>query len=240
MASFRISGKVPQLWNPVTGEIQDASNYREENGQIYIPLHFAPDGSIFVIFKGDSSIKKATGKNKVDISFTDVQPTNLLELNGKWELHFDPNWGGPEKVDADELKSWTLFADPGIRYYSGAVQYLKKFNLSAKDIKSGKLMLDLGNVKDMASIRINGHQSQVMWCEPFSFDITSYVREGLNELEVEVVNLWANRLIGDGKLPEDKRITKTNVIKFNAPDAEKYLRESGLLGPVEIKVTHFR
>lgn len=240
MASFRVTGKVPQLWNPITAEIREIPDYREENGRIFLPLHFAPEGSIFVIFKSGSSPKKTAAKNGGAISFTDGQPARVIELKGKWELYFNPKWGGPEKLEIDELKSWTQFSDSGIRYYSGTARYLKTFDLSAKDIKGRKLMLDLGNVKDMASIKINGHQCQVMWCEPFSFDITSFVREGLNELEVEVVNMWANRLIGDGKLPETQRLTKTNVIKFNAPDAEKYLRESGLLGPVVIKISYLR
>ncbi len=239
MASFRVNGKVPQIWDPVTGEMKEVSSYREENGQIYIPLHFASEGSIFVIFKSGRLPEKAA-KNGEEGSFTEEPPTRLMELNGQWELHFDPKWGAPEKVEIDGLKSWTEFADQGIRYYSGAAHYFKKFNLSAKDIKGQKLMLDLGNVQEMASIKINGYQSQVMWCAPFRFDISNWVRSGTNELEVEVVNLWVNRLIGDGKLPAEKRLTKTNIIKFNAPDAEKYLRESGLLGPVEIKVSHLR
>ena len=95
-------------------------------------------------------------------------------------------------------------------------------------------MLDLGNVQEMASVIINGHQMAVKWCAPYLFDITPFAKQGTNELQVEVVNLWPNRLIGDSKLPEDKRLTKTNINKFNSPDAEKYLRISGLLGPVKI------
>ena len=97
-------------------------------------------------------------------------------------------------------------------------------------------MLDLGNVQEMASVKINGHQLQVIWSAPFQFDITPFVKTGTNELEVEVVNMWPNRLIGDSKLPEDKRFTKTNINKFNGADADSYLRESGLLGPVKIQV----
>lgn len=75
---------------------------------------------------------------------------------------------------------------------------------------------------------------QVFWSAPFRFDITPFVKSGTNELAVEVVNMWVNRLIGDGKLPVERRLTKTNINKFDAPDAEKYLRVSGLLGPVKL------
>jgi len=113
---------------------------------------------------------------------------------------------------------------------------LKSFPLIARDINGKLLVLDLGNVQEIASVKINGHQLQVMWSAPFHFDITPFVKAGTNELEVEVVNMWPNRLIGDGKLPESKRLTKTNINKFNGPDADNFLRESGLLGPVKIRM----
>jgi len=152
------------------------------------------------------------------------------------DLHFDPKWGAPEKVEINELKSWIKFDEPGIKYYSGTAIYVKSFSLTQKDIKGRLLILDLGNVKEMASVKINGHQMQVMWSAPFRFDITPFVKAGTNELEVEVVNMWPNRLIGDSKLPENQRLTKTNINKFNGPDADNYLRESGLLGPVRISI----
>jgi len=96
-------------------------------------------------------------------------------------------------------------------------------------------VLDLGNVLEMASITVNGHTMPVRWCAPFRFDITPYVHAGDNRLEVEVVNLWPNRLIGDSRLPAAQRRTQTNIKKFEQPGSEKYLRESGLLGPVTLQ-----
>src|SRR5690606_38371475 len=98
----------------------------------------------------------------------------------------------------------------------------------------------LGNVFDMASVAINGNKMPVKWSAPFCFDITGYIKPGNNQLEVEVVNLWPNRLIGDGKLPPEKRLTKTNVTKFEGADAERSLRVSGLLGPVGINYIYER
>jgi len=279
--SFRVNGKVPQLWDPKTGEMKELLTYREENGQTIVPLHLEPEGSVFVVFKDAPAQNHVTaiqkdeknwfpgnqfetreltcievykqGEKKVaiihepgnynltwsdgkkEVVHAEKSPAETI-LSGKWDLHFDPKWGAPEKLEINELKSWIKFDEPGIKYYSGTGTYLKSFPLTAKDIKGKLLMLDLGNVQEMASVKINGHQMQVMWSAPFQFDITPFVKTGTNELEVEVVNMWPNRLIGDSKLPEDKRLTKTNINKFNGPDADNYLRESGLLGPVKIRM----
>jgi len=279
--TFRVSGKIPELWDPKTGVLKEILTYREENGQTIVPLHLGPEGSVFVVFKDAPAQKHITsiqndGKNlfpgnqfetketpyidlynevkkkvaaiyepgiynltwsdgRTEVIHAEKAPVEI-PLSGKWDLHFDPKWGGPDKVRIDELKSWIKFEETGIRYYSGTATYLKSFTLDPKDIKNKLLILDLGNVQEMSSVKINGHQLQVVWSAPFQFDITPFVKAGTNEMEVEVVNLWPNRLIGDGKLPEDKRLTKTNINKFNGPDADSYLRESGLLGPVKIKM----
>ena len=279
--TFRVSGKVPQLWNPKTGEMKQVLTYREESGQTIVPINIEPEGSVFVVFKDAPAQKHVVaiqkdGKNLFPgnqfeaktIPYADLfkqgekkvvsiyvpgvynltwsdgkkevvhaeQASSEIALSGKWALRFDQKWGGPEKIEINELKSWVRFEEPGIKYYSGTAIYSKTFPLSSKDINGKLLMLDLGNVQEMASVKINGHQMQVMWSAPFRFDITPFVKAGTNELEVEVVNMWPNRLIGDGKLPESKRLTKTNINKFNGPDADNYLRESGLLGPVKIQV----
>jgi hypothetical protein len=283
--AFRVSGKVPQLWNPITGERKEILTYREENGQTILPLNLEPEGSVFVVFKDAPAQKhvisiQKDGKNLFPANQFETRQTPYIDLfkqgdkkvvsifepgiynltwsngvkeviqnersatettlTGKWDLHFDPAWGGPAKVEINELKSWIKFDEPGIKYYSGTASYLKSFTLTANEIKEKLLLLDLGNVQEMASVKINGHQNQVMWSAPFRFDITPFVKAGTNELEVEVVNMWPNRLIGDGKLPESKRLTKTNISKFNGSDADNYLRESGLIGPVKIRMINLQ
>jgi len=160
--------------------------------------------------------------------------TEAIQLASEWDNQFDPNWGAPASVKTNILKSWTEFDGPGVKYYSGTAKYSQSFQVKANELKQNKMILDLGNVKEMASVKINGHQMQVMWSAPFQFDITPFVKDGVNTLEVEVVNMWVNRLIYDGKLTENQRLTKTNINKFNTPDAEKYLRVSGLVGPVKL------
>ncbi|MEP6724903.1 MAG: glycosyl hydrolase [Bacteroidota bacterium] len=276
---FRVTGMVPELWDPMTGKIKEILVYREENGQTVIPLNLEPEGSQFIVFRkaGKSphiiNIEK-DGKlffpensfKGFDQSFIDVsktggtvattlfapgnyvltwsdgkisktslaRPNATHELTGKWEISFDTSWGGPAHIKVDSLKSWTLFEDQGIKYYSGKAVYKKAFSVNPADLTETKAILDLGNVLEMSSITINGQKMPVKWSAPFQFDITNYIKPGNNQLEVEVVNLWPNRLIGDSKLPAAKRLTKTNIIKFDDPGSESLLRPSGLLGPVKL------
>ena len=279
IASFRVTGKIPTLWNPKTGEMSDILTYKEEAGRTLIPLNLEPDGSAFVVFRNSVDkrhivaiekdgksffpenqieakefpcldILTKGGKESIsiydsgnyDLTWSDgkkekirVKDSNVVtEMKGPWDVHFDPKWGGPDQFVMHELKSWIKVDNLGIRYYSGTAVYSKSFDITSKNLKGNNIILDLGNVQEMASVKINGHQLQVMWSAPFRFDITPYVRIGQNQLEVEVVNLWPNRLIGDAGLPEKQRLTKTNINKFSGADREKYLRESGLLGPVKI------
>lgn len=282
--SFRVTGMVPEIWDPMTGENTEVMIYREENGQTTIPLNFEPDGSKFIIFRkavpqshivkiekngksifpgnefagvdkpaftitmqhkklsttifepGKYVITWSGGKTK---TYTLSSPNPVSLLSGKWEIHFDTKWGGPAQIETDSLRSWTEFEDKGIRYYSGSAVYKKHFTVAANELKEKRVLLDLGNVLEMASITINGHKMPVKWSAPFQFDISNEVKAGDNLLEVEVVNLWPNRLIGDSKLPMSERLTKTNIMKYDGSDSEKYLRESGLLGPVSIRFIHF-
>lgn len=279
---FRVSGKVPELWNPHTGEITPVLNWREEGGFTYIPLNLAPEGSVFVVFSGQSTVQDhiiAVEKQSSDVfpvssgtgrypsagfgmaddgsvyadiyepgtykaywksgrvsSFSSENYCEVVSLDGDWTVAFDPEWGPADPVVFDSLKSWTEFKDPQIKYFSGTATYTKNFSFDRKQIKGKKIVLDLGNVQDLAVVRINGHEFPVSWYAPYSVDITEYVRPGSNELSVDVVNLWPNRLIGDGKLDDSERKTRSNIKKYDAPDAERYLRVSGLLGPVSISM----
>jgi hypothetical protein len=175
------------------------------------------------------------GPEKDDRFINPTQPDAVQPVTGTWQISFDTAWGGPAMIQVDTLQSWTAFNDTGIKYYSGTAVYKKNFTISESHLKETKTMLDLGNVLEMASITVNGHKMPVRWCAPFRFDITQYVHTGDNQLEVEVVNLWPNRLIGDSRLPQEQRRTQTNIKKFEQAGSEKYLRESGLLGPVTLK-----
>jgi len=277
---FKVTGKVPELWDPMTGEIRKFYNYREEDGYTIIPLHFKPEGSLFIIFRETTknephiiqitkdgeplftgNIFETKFKSYIEIVDIDGQlqahisepgayelswfdgNKSIIEIDegireipiqGSWELSFDPEWGGPVKIVVDELKSWTEFEEEGIKYYSGTAVYKKEFEFSKSSMREYRTTLDLGNLHELATVKLNGNIAGNVWCSPFTLDVTDYLVEGTNHLEIEVVNLWPNRLILDGRLPKDERLTKTNVNKFEAEDAERYLRNSGLIGPVKI------
>lgn len=131
----------------------------------------------------------------------------------------------------DELTDWTKHADKGIKFYSGTAIYRKSFTLPVLPESSGQLILDLGEVREVAEVRMNGKDLGVVWTRPARVNIASAVKTGLNELAVTVVNLWPNRLIGDTALPAKERLTETNMRKFVSKSP---LLPSGLLGPVRL------
>jgi hypothetical protein len=152
----------------------------------------------------------------------------LAELPGPWKVSFDPKSGGPESVTFDTLEDWSQRKEDGIRFYSGTAIYRKSFD--AASLPEGRrVYLDLGTVKNLAQVRLNGRDLGVVWCAPWRVDITETVKARDNQLEIAVANLWPNRLIGDQSLPPDKRLSRTtwNPYKNDSP-----LLESGLLGPV--------
>jgi hypothetical protein len=225
-AKFRVLGKRPELWDPLTGEIRPATAYTKAIGRTTLPLELAPFGSIFVVFR------QAIPANQ-NGSGTKNSPTFSLphELAGPWTVKFDPKWGGPASVRFETLVDWTTRPEAGIRFFSGTAVYQKTFDLPEALRTSGRrLVLDLGEVKELASVRLNGKDLGILWAMPLRVEITEAVKPAGNVLEIAVTNFWPNRLIGDAALPPDKRFTRTTVtLKKDSP-----LMPSGLLGPVRL------
>jgi len=221
---FRVTGMQPELWDPVTGGRRALPEFREENGRTSVPLRFEPGQSYFVVF--------CKGQRQSGVNFPELKPTT--ELAGPWEVTFDPKWGGPESVRFDVLVDWTKRPEEGVKYYSGTAIYTQTFKAPSAVGKNQLLYLDLGAVRAMARVKLNGTDLGVVWTPPFRVDITSAVTTGDNTLEISVVNLWPNRMIGDQLLPPDKRYTWStwNPFKKDSP-----LLESGLLGPVRLLAT---
>jgi hypothetical protein len=226
--TFRVSGKQPELWDPVTGEMRDAVAFAQKDGGTEVPLQFNPRQSIFVVFRRPVA---PTASGTAASNYPRITPQ--AELTGAWAVAFDPQWGGPEHVMFDSLVDWTKRPEDGIKHYSGTAVYRKKFQLAALPAAGQKLLLDLGEVHEEAVVKLNGRDLGVVWTKPARVDISAAARVGENELEISVVNLWPNRLIGDASLPPAKRFTETNIRKFVAATP---LLPSGLLGPVTLQL----
>jgi hypothetical protein len=223
--TFRVSGKQPELWDPLTGNRRELPEFEIKEGRTLVPLRFEPAQSFFVVFRKSIGRHRAAGANFAAL-------TKTLELSGPWEVAFDPKWGGPEQSTFTRLEDWSHRAEEGIRYYSGMATYRKSFNLDSKPSRKCRFFLDLGVVKNLARVRLNGKDLGVVWCAPWRVEMTDTLRRGENELQLTVANLWPNRLIGDQALDPVHRLTSTtwNPFKKDSP-----LLESGLLGPVTIQ-----
>lgn len=227
LCTFRVAGKQPEIWDPVTGTVREATAFRQEGGRTIIPLEFQPCGSTFVIFR-KSINPHAAGKSKTNYPLAD---TVRHTLTGPWEVSFDPKWGGPAKVTFGQLVDWTTRSEFGIKHYSGTAIYHKTFDLSHLPAKGTRLLLDLGEVHEVAGVLLNGVNLGVVWTKPARVDVTDKLKESGNDLAITIVNLWPNRLIGDESLPQESRLTETNIHKFNPLTP---LLPSGLVGPVRI------
>ena len=242
--TFRVTEGAPQVWDPVTAEIRALSAFTRNDKTTAVPLRFEAHQSFFVVFEKG---KKDLGLGTRDLGKNNFPEQKLVqELTGQWEVQFDPKWGGPSFAEAtagrptnsvvfNELTDWAAHPDPRIKYYSGLATYRKTFDFpQVSSFKSpvSNLFLDLGVVHEMARVKVNGHDLGVVWCAPWRVDISKAIRAGSNDLEIEVVNLWPNRLIGDAAKPEAERLTWT-IIK-TPYTAKSPLLPSGLRGPVRL------
>jgi hypothetical protein len=223
---FRISGRAPELWDATTGNIRDLPAYKVDGAATTVPLKLEAFESTFVLFR-----KKGGNPIETKVTTNFPEPDMLLELKGPWTVTFDKTKRGPANpVVFTSLQDWTVSGNDSIKYYSGSATYKTFFSLERSGL-NGKLYVDLGLVKAMAKVRLNGKDVGGVWTAPWKVNISPAAKAGENVLEVEVVNTWVNRLIGDSKLPEAERKTSCPVNPFKP---ESPLDPSGLMGPVKI------
>ena len=222
--SFRITGKVPEIWDAVTGKVSPAS-YSIADGRTSVTLPFPANGSTFVVFREPA---KAMARK-----LPPLVKKPVLSLNGDWTVAFQPDRGAPAKIAEQSLASWSKSEDPGVKYFSGTGTYTRTFTLPASAFKkNARLVLDLGDVRELAEVSLNGEKLGTIWTTPYSLDITKAAKPGDNQLTVKVTNLWVNRLVGDAQPGVEKKYTFTIIPSYRA-DAP--LKDSGLLGPVAIR-----
>ncbi len=270
--SFRIEGKIPELWNPMTGETQKTAQFTHENGNTKVWINLEAEESVFVVFRESSDgvptvseVKKLETGNFVlntnnELQLETESTDNPLQIDGSWEVEFLQEHDYQATHIFDKLSDWKENTDDNIKYYSGTAIYRKTFSVDEDFIKENKrYSLDLGDVKIVAQVKLNGSNIGVDWMPPFKLDITGYLKAGINQLEIEITNQWSNKLIGDERfppsytnyklegnfpkgimmdwyannepMPDGKRTTFCTASFYEADDE---LMPSGLLGPVQI------
>ena len=223
---FRVSGKEAELWHPDTVAIKPAE-YKIENGLTIIPLHLDQRESVFVVFRRATSSPSRAIPNQTT--------TKLKTLAGPWNVSFPPNLGAPANIQLSELECWTENTNQGVKYFSGTATYNKTVSAPQSWFRPEvKIMLDLGIVKDIAQVSVNGKALGTLWKQPYRVDVTGILKSGENKLEIKVTNEWTNRLIGDRSAPPDKKVLTAGhpmMLGFGRP---QLLVESGLIGPVKL------
>jgi hypothetical protein len=219
-ASFRVIGKAAELWHADTGHIESAS-YRFESGRTRVPLSLAPQEALFIVFRRATLLPREIPAPKRRL---------LITLGQSWQLRFP--WQGATSFPTNwnRLQSWTESHEERIKYFSGTASYSRGLEVPASWLGKGNIELDLGSVKNLAEVLVNGRPMGIVWKAPFSVDITGALRAGRNHLEVKVTNLWPNRMIGDHQ-PGARRVTFATFDPFKA---DSPLLPSGLLGPVAL------
>jgi len=223
--SFRTSGKIPKVYNAVTNDTIALKSWSVKEGRTWVNLKFEPNQSLFIIFDQYTTETQFSQGNNWS-AYTTKQ-----DLSKDWQVLFDPAYGGPKAaVKFSTLTDWTNSTDSLIKYYSGTATYSKTFQYTG-DLKDA--YIDLGSFSSMAQVKVNGIDCGIIWTAPHRLNISKAIKKGKNTVTIDVVNTWANRLIGDSKLPEDKRITKTTA-PFRLDG--KPLNPAGLFGPVKIQI----
>ena len=248
--SFRVQNKSAELWNPETGETRPLATVSTADGRSSAQIPLGPDGAVFVVFHKDAARSTQTASATEPVENTEFISK---EISGPWTLSFPSTSGVTAPLKLNSLSSWSLHPDPNVRHFSGTASYTCQFEIP--DLNS-PIRLDLGQVEIMARVKINGKDLGILWKPPYQIDVSTALVQGTNQLEVAVVNLWVNRLIGDQSLPEDSERDKNGIltrwpqwaldgktspsgrksfVTFPLWKANEELLESGLLGPVTLQ-----
>ncbi len=240
--SFRVTNKIPELWDATTGEITKLARFQNdgETTRVWIDL----DGleSAFVVFResaddvhsivqaeagtdvallsgGEVKLQTSSEKSST-ITWSDGKTTEVpaadfpdtIDLNSNWTVAF-PEQHGPASTETfDRLIDWTELKNDRLRYFSGTANYTKTFDLKQYQDETLRYVLDLGSVDIVAEVFVNGKQAGVLWMAPFEIDLTEHLKPGENTLEIRVTNQWANRLIGDENFPRHDGYRKAGYV----------------------------
>jgi hypothetical protein len=222
-ATFRVTGRQAELWHADTGK-REAASYRSDGQRTVVPLHLAPWETVFVVFRRPSSAPSAALPKSAQ--------TQLGTIDGPWTVGFQQGRGAPASAAFSTLSSWSDNSDSGIKYFSGTATYTATLDAPPAWFKAGTSQwIDLGDVKNLAEVTVNGKALGIVWKRPFSVDATGALKPGANQIEVKVTNLWVNRMIGDRQPDATTKYTFTSPTFYKA---DSPLLPSGLIGPVRV------
>jgi hypothetical protein len=254
---FRVAaqakGQTPEFWWPDSGRRSVCHSWKVvAGGYTELPVELGPLGSVFVVFRKGGGVGKELDAFARD-TFLAAEAPAALTLEGSWQVEFPEGWGAPRTASFEKLQSWTESDHEGIRFFSGIATYRKTFELPKSLASKDRLFLQLGDLAEIAEVTLNGKRLGLAWLPPYRIEISGAVREGANELEIRVANLWANRLNADSLLPESRRFTRSNLdrIQTDPTSDSNYglvpsgktrpvytqippLMRSGLFGPVQV------
>ncbi|MCF3108994.1 glycoside hydrolase family 2 [Niabella sp. CC-SYL272] len=223
--AFRVSGNVPELWDGVKGTMRPLPEFSDNGTQTTVPLELDRFESAFIVFR-----KSRPAKSNGNRNFS--EPQKVIPVSGTWAVTFESPVTGSFEVKMDALTDWSQHKDSAIRYFSGAATY-KIVLPELTTTKAQQVLLNLGELVAIGTVSINGKEIGNLWTPPYKLDITGYLTNGENTLQVKVVNTWVNRLIGDLRLPKEKRSTWSIV---NPYDGNSPLHKAGLTGPVTLEL----
>lgn len=223
--AFRVTGKQPELWDPVTGVIRKLPAFRQEEKTTVVPMKLEKNECVFVVFREKGEPSATT------LEANYPAPLRTQEATGEWNVTFESAFKTPSPVRMATLDNLSDNANDSIRYFSGTATYTTSVNLDRAG-RGEHMFMAFDNVGTMAKVYINGKYAGGVWTAPYRLDVTDFVKNGRNDVKVEVVNTWVNRIVGDMNLPESERETYLFVNHLNAKTP---LPPSGIIGKVKFE-----
>ncbi len=221
---FRVGDRTPEFWIPETGEAFKPS-YKRVSGSIRVRLALEAHQAVFLVCRDAK-------RSLPPFAYPAKEKPVALAVAGPWTVSFPEGKGAPAKLTVPELQSWHESDNPGVQHFSGIATY--RTAVEWKGAAGSAATLDLGRVAEVCQVRVNGADAGIGWHAPYRFDVTDLLKPGKNTLEIDVANLWHNRVAGDAHLTKAERITRIAPAIHYERMGKAQLVPSGLIGPVRV------
>lgn len=212
--TFRVNGMVPEFWNAVDGSVSAVEEFENIDNNTKVKIELEPSQSVFIVFSASSDLKPA-GKDE-----------SIVEISSPWNIQFTNRGLGQDfKISSSALFDWKESDDQRIKYFSGTALYSTQFDWNSK--VEAPVYLHLDSVEVIAKVRLNGKEVGYLWTPPYELEVTDFLNNGENKLEIEVANLWVNQLVNQYSLPATQRTIWTLI---DAASKDQPLEPSGIIG----------